>query len=414
MAVRRLARLIGPFPGGQYDPAMPTRLPWRLIAVAIAVVVISTQPVFLLGAAFLRIGPEFGFGTTGLGALTAAFFLTASAASAPLGRVVQRIGWSRAMRLNVAVSGVLLLLIATLARSLPILAVMLVLSGVVYGLSNPAANQALAEHVDPRRRALVFGLKHAGIPSSTLVAGLALPVVVLNAGWRLAYVLAAAAALVVLLVVPTQGTSRVPATPQSDEKDRRRFVPPMGPPLLVGLAAGAALATWAAISLSTYLVAAAVDRGFSEAAAGWLLFAGSASSIAGRVAAGQVTDRIGGRGFGAVATLTGSGVAVFSLIASLHGPLFAVLVLVAFATGWGWPGLMTYTVVNANAGTAAASSGITQAGIFVGAGLGPIVLGWVAERFGFDVVWIVVAVALALATMVVATVGAKATASSSR
>lgn len=388
---------------------MPSRLPWRLIAVAIAVVVVSTQPVFLLGAAFLRIGPEFGFGTTGLGALTAAFFLTASAASAPLGRVVQRIGWSRAMRLNVAVSGVLLILIATVARSLPVLAVLLVLAGVVYGFANPAANQALAEHVDPRRRALVFGLKHAGIPSSTLVAGLALPVVVLSGGWRLAYGLAAMGAVLVFLLVPVEGASAVPSPPPVD-MDRRRYVVPMGPALLVGLAAGAALATWAAISLSTYLVAAAVDRGFSEAAAGWLLFTGSASSIAGRVVAGHVTDRIGGRGFAAVAALTGSGVAVFSLIAWLHGPLFAALVLLAFATGWGWPGLMTYTVVNANAGTAAASSGITQAGIFVGAGLGPIVLGWVADSVGFDAVWLVVAGALLVSTIVVTLVGARATA----
>jgi MFS family permease len=395
--------------GRRYDPAMPDRLPWRLIAVAVAVVVISTQPVFLLGAAFLRMSPEFGFGTTGLGALTAAFFLTASAASAPLGRVVQRIGWARAMRLNVVASGTLLLVIAAAARSLPVFAILLVLSGIVYGLANPAANQALAEHVDPRRRALVFGLKHAGIPSSTLVAGLALPVVVLNAGWRLAYVLAAAGAVAVFLLVPGRAETRMVPVPALTARERRRRVAPMGSALLVGLAAGAALATWAAISLSTYLVAAAVDRGFSEGAAGWLLFAGSAASIAGRVAAGHVTDRIGGRGFGAVATLTASGVVVFSLIAWLHGPMFATLVLVAFATGWGWPGLMTYTVVNANAGTAAASSGITQAGIFVGAGLGPIVLGWMAERFGFDVVWAAVAVALAVATIVVAAVGRKAT-----
>ena len=60
------------------------RTPWRLVAVAIVIVVVSTQPVFLLGAAFLDMGPEFGFGTAGLGVLTAAFFLSASLASAPL------------------------------------------------------------------------------------------------------------------------------------------------------------------------------------------------------------------------------------------------------------------------------------------------------------------------------------------
>ena len=65
----------------------------RLMLIAILVVTASTQAVFLLGAAFVQIGPEFSLGPVGLGALTAAFFLTASATSAPLGRWVQRVGW---------------------------------------------------------------------------------------------------------------------------------------------------------------------------------------------------------------------------------------------------------------------------------------------------------------------------------
>jgi MFS family permease len=369
---------------------------------AVTIVVVSTQPVFLLGAAFFDVSADLEFGTTGLGALTAAFFLTASISSAPLGKLVQRVGWRSAMRVNATVSGVLLLAIAGLARNLATLAALLVGAGVVYGLANPAANLSLAEHVDPRRRALMFGLKHAGIPSSTLVAGLAVPVVVLSLGWRWAYALAALLAVGVVLMVPSgDGSVSQPAMGE----DPRRRVTPMSSTMLIGLAAGAALATWAAIALSTYLVAAAVDRGFSEASAGWLLFAGSAASISGRVAAGHVTDRIGGRGFGAISALTGTGVAVFAALAFSEGALFAVLVVIAFATGWGWPGLMTFTVVNANAGTAAASSGVTQAGIFVGAGVGPVALGWIADTWSFDAVWLLVAAALAVASSIVATVG---------
>jgi cyanate permease len=100
---------------------------------------------------------------------------------------------------------------------------------------------------------------------------------------------------------------------------------------------------------------------------------------------------------------------VFLLLGFASGTGFVVLVLAAFATGWGWPGLMTFTVVNANTGTAATSSGITQAGIFFGAGAGPIVLGVIVDRWGFKVIWLVVAVALAVASIVVATVGHVAT-----
>lgn len=380
--------------------------PWRLVALAIAIVVVSTQPVFLLGAGFLEIGPEFGFGTTGLGALTAAFFLTASLSSAPLGRVVQRIGWQQAMRINAAVSGVILVVIALGAHSLGVFAALIVAAGLVYGLANPAANQALADHVNPYKLALTFGLKHAGIPTSTLVAGLAIPVVMVSFGWRPAFAVSALLAPVVWLLIPSHVSVPDAKPPPADP---RRFVAPLNTALLVGLAVGAALATWAAIALSTYLVAAAVDRGLSEVEAGWLLFSGSAASIAGRIAAGRITDRVGGRGFAAIAGLTGSGVGIFLLLGMVSGWLFSLLVLAAFATGWGWPGLMTYTVVNANVGTAASSSGITQAGIFFGAGLGPIILGLVADRWSFDAVWFVVAAALALAAITVGLVGRTAT-----
>ncbi len=378
-----------------------SRTPWRLVGLAILIVVVSTQPVFLLGAAFLDIGPEFGFGTTGLGVITAAFFLSASLASAPLGRVVQRIGWRRAVRINATVSGLILILIATMARNIGVFSAMVIVAGLVYGLANPAANQALADHVDPRRRALMFGLKHAGIPASTLVAGLAIPAVIVSAGWRYAYGIAAL--LAALVWVLSVGDTRVAAS--TGEPDPRRRIEPMDTRLLIGLAVGAALATWGAIALSTYLVAAAVDRGLSEVQAGWLLFGGSAASIGGRVVAGHLTDRMGGLGFGAISGLTAVGVVIFVLLGTTSGGVFAFLVLIAFATGWGWPGLMTYTVVNANAASAATSSGITQAGIFFGAGVGPVVLGVVADRVGFDAIWLLVAATLAVASASVAAVG---------
>ncbi len=378
------------------------RPPWRLLALSVLIVTLSTQPVFLLGAGFLQIGDDLGFGAAGLGALTAAFFLTASAASAPFGRVVHRIGWRTAIRVNAIVSGALLVAIAAGARHVGVLAVLLVAGGVVYGLANPAANQALAEHVDPSRRALFYGLKHAGIPSSTLLAGLAVPVVIVGAGWRVAYVLAALLTFVVLALVPAK-TPRPP--PAATPADVRRRVAPLSPRRLALLSAGAALATWSAVALGTYLVAAAVDVGFSESAAGLLLFAGSAASILGRVAAGAVTDRVGGLGFAGMALLTGAGALVFLALPLAAGAAFAILVPVAFATGWAWPGLMTYSVVNANIGTPAISSAITQAGIFAGAGLGPLVLGWVVSAHSFDAMWLLVAGTSAVAALVVAWVG---------
>lgn len=377
------------------------RLP-RLILLAVLVVTASTQPVFLLGAGFVTMSDDLGFGATGLGVLTAAFFLTAGMSSAPMGRLVHRIGWRRAIRVNMMGSATILVLTATLVDTPLALGALLVVGGVFYGLANPAANQALADHVDPMHRALVFGLKHAGIPASTLLAGLAVPLVIVDFGWRTAYLLALALVAAVLLLVP--GGDEVHHEPRH-HADERRVVAPLTTGTLVALGLGASLATWAAVALGSYLVAAAVATGFSEEAGGLLLFVGSAASLAARAVAGVVTDRMGARGFGGVALLTGIGAGVFVLLAITSGWAFAAVVPFAFATGWGWPGLMTFTVVNANTSSAASSSAVTQAGVFLGAGGGPIVVGWVIDQWGFGAAFLLVAMMLALASTIVTLVG---------
>ncbi|MEX2655245.1 MAG: MFS transporter [Acidimicrobiia bacterium] len=373
---------------------------FALLPLAVAVVTLSTQAIFLVGASFFQIGPEFGVGPLGLGLLTASFFLTAAVTSAPLGRWVQRIGWQRAMVLNLRMTAAVLGAVPFLARDPVSLGVLLVAAASIYGASNPAANQALADHTDPARQATIFGAKHAGIPASTLLAGLAVPLVVETHGWRWAFGVAAVLALLVSFLVPS-GTLAEPASRHSQAPaegiTRTRD--------LVYLAVGSSFATWGAIALGTYLVSATVDLGFSASAAGLLQFVGSAVSILARVTAGVITDRTGGRGFGGIVLLAGIGAVAFFALALVDGPAFFVIVVVAFATGWGWPGLMTYTVVRANRASAASASAITQAGVFVGAGSVPIVLGAVIERWSFGAAWMTAAVGLVIAAVAVGSVG---------
>lgn len=383
---------------------MTVPFPGRILLISVLAITTSALPVFLAGAAFFQMGPDLEFTAVGLGVLTAAFFLSAALASAPLGRVVERIGWRAAIRINSAVAGAVLLAIGIFVRSAGALIVALVVGGLAYGLANPAANRALADHVDPAHAALVFGLKHAGIPTATLLAGLAVPLIILTVGWRFAY--AAGAVLFAVIWVLVAATPEGPGYPTTDaavgdgEGPRRPAAQLVGW-RLAGLSAGGSLATLAAIALGTYLVAAAVDVGFSESSAGLLLFAGSVATIGGRVVAGLVTDRVGGRGFGGLAVLLGTGAVLFLVLPLAGGVVFGLVVLAAFATAWGWPGLMTYTVVNANPATAAASSGVTQAGVFAGAGGGPLLIGFLIERYSFSTVWVVVAGALVAATILV-------------
>ena len=75
----------------------PTPTHFRVLVLAILLVAVDTLPVFLLGAGAVTIGAEVGFDATGLGYLTAVFFLTAGLLSAPIGRLVESIGWRRAL-----------------------------------------------------------------------------------------------------------------------------------------------------------------------------------------------------------------------------------------------------------------------------------------------------------------------------
>jgi MFS family permease len=62
---------------------------------------------------------------------------------------------------------------------------------------------------------------------------------------------------------------------------------------------------------------------------------------------------------------------------------------------------MTFSVVNKNTGRPAAASAVVQAGIFVGAGIAPLIFGFLAERASFRIAWLFVAVGLAAAVVLI-------------
>ncbi len=375
------------------EPAPIRSLDWRLVAVSILVVTAATQPVFIAASTIAQAGPALGYDAQGLGLLTSLFFLTAGFSSTVVGGFVERIGWRRVMQVNAIGSAAILVFIAIAVRNVTALAISLVVAATLYGMANPAANLALARAIPSERRGLVFGLKHAGIPSSSLLAGLAVPLVTLTLGWRWTFGLAGLVGMVVLVLIPGgSGEQRSSAGPSP---------PAISTRWLSILGIGTAFATLAAVALGTFHVDAALELGFSEAAAGIILALGSLVSIAVRALYGHIADKYDSAGFGFIAGLTLAGAAAFIALAVTGTPGFVMMTLVAFATGWAWPGLVTYSVVRANEGRPAGSTAITQSGIFMGAGLGPAGVGWLVQQTSYPVAWVVVAGALIVSSGVV-------------
>jgi MFS family permease len=65
--------------------------------------------------------------------------------------------------------------------------------------------------------------------------------------------------------------------------------------------------------------------------------------------------------------------------------VYLVAAPLAFSTAWAWPGLFNLAVVRANPSSA---TGITQTGQFIGAVVGPVLFGIVAEHAGFRAAWL--------------------------
>ena len=355
----------------------------RAVLLAVVVATAGVLPGFLTGGLAVQIRGELGFGEGALGFAVAAFFAASALASVVSGRVVERLGSTTlGMRFAAVASAASLLAVSVLATSWWWLCACLVLGGLGNAISHPATHLLLAREVPQNRQGLAFGIKQAAIPAATLIAGLAVPLVATTVGWRWAFAGGAALVLCVALLVP-KGEKR---NKTRRVKEARAGDAPLAP--LVLLALGIGLGSAAANPLGAFVVESAVAAGIGVGAAGLLLALGSAAGIGVRVVFGHLADRLNSGRLRLVAGMLGVGTVGFVLLASGSAPLLVVGVTVAFAAGWGWPGLFNFAVVKSNPGAPAAATGITQTGASSGAAVGPLAFGLLVEETSFATAWL--------------------------
>ena len=362
--------------------------PVRATALGTLSTVLGVLPVFLLGGLSVLIGDDLGFGESALGVAVAAYFLTSAVTSVPVGRLTERIGARRATMVAGACSATLLAAIGLFANGWGVLVALLLLAGAANAMSQLSANVWVAHAVPPAHRGLAFGVKQSAIPMGTLLAGAALPLVGLTLGWRAAFVGAGIlGALVVAVLLP-----RASAAPA---KAARRGQLGMSMTGLVLLAVSGGMGAAAANSLAAFLVTSLVRCCMNPEGAGALLVIGSVAGITGRVTAGAYVDRRAGGEVALVAVMMALGAAGIGMIGVVDNPaLAAVAVILAFAAGWGWNGLLNAAVVRLNPDAPAVATGVTQMGLYIGAVVGPPVFGVVFERIGPTPAWLGSAAAL--------------------
>jgi predicted MFS family arabinose efflux permease len=338
-------------------------------------------PGFLIGALALQIRADLDVSVAAVASGVTVFFAFGAAGAGPGGRLAERLGALRAIRGCVVTTAVCLLLAALIAQSLAVLLAVIAVAGLANSVTQPAINLFMADQVPLARQGLAFGIKQAAIPAAVLVSGLALPLLALPLGWRPTFAVCAAGALAVAVAVRRSATSFVPPPPRAPAPRPSRA--------LIVTAVGAALASAGPNSLGAYLVASAVDAGIAEGAAGLLAAAGSGLSLLARVALGERADRRRDYGFAAVVALLAAGSCGFGLLATGAVVPFVLGAFVAFALGWGWPGLFNLAVVDLNREAPGAATGVTQSGIYVGAAAGPAAYGVVSAEAGYSAAWAV-------------------------
>lgn len=391
---------------------------WRTTTTSSLALTTAVLPVFLIGALSDAIRRDLGFGEAAIGAAVTVLFLSASIAAAPAGRVSERIGAGAALRIGVVVSGLATAAIGAFAQSWWHLVVPLVIVGAAIGLIDTGAARAFSDRVPLARQGSAFGIKEASVPAASLLAGLALPTIAAQVGWRGTFVAAIAIAAAVLVVLPrTRGRRRgggpaaaplAEVTAPAPSRARGTVAAASGAvatPSMLRFSAAAGVGTGAATAAATFLVPASTARGLAPATAGVVLSVASVASIAVRLAVGRWADdatRVPTRAVGALLLVGAAGAALLAL--PTGAGLTAAAAVLVLGGGWGWTGLAFLAAVRARPDTPAAAAGVVLTGLGAGGALGPLAFGAIAGRGSYPAAWTVAALALAAASVVMFTV----------
>jgi MFS family permease len=352
------------------------------------------MPGFLTASLAPRIRADFAFGDAVLGLAVALFYVVSAAGSVPAGRLVDRVGPARGMRLAAAFTAISCLAVAALARSAASLTLLVLIGGVANALGGPSVSALLKGEVAVHRQGLAFGAQQAGAPLGALLAGLALPAVAIPLGWKWAFVAAAMLALLAVVFAPQADTAATPSAPGGWRPRRFTSVHALG--------VAAVLASAAGVGFVSFIVTYAVDSGISEVAAGLLLAGVSLMATCSRIAMGLFADRAGQEPLRPVATMLAASVAGYLLLIAGEPAVIAAAALLVGGLGWAWPGGLTLAVVQRSPQAPGWAVGVMMTGLFVGAVTGPLLTGFLAEHDLFEAAWIACAglALLAAATIV--------------
>ena len=354
---------------------------------------------FGLPAIGLEVQDAFGLGPAGFGAVFAAVGLGSAVALIPSGMLVDRFG-PRPVLLSGAAINLVAYLVASTAGNVWLFSAAVFVAGIGSAAVPVAGMSSLLREFPPERRGIALGWRQLAVPMGGAIGAAMLPLLAHIGGIQLALTVTAVftattAALFARLSPPGSGEVR------SLRLDGALTEPGMRPLLVVGL-----FYVYALSAALTYIVPAARDDGIGKAAAGALFVMLNLAAAASRLVWGRVADRDGGTR--RVRTLAEVGIlaaaAGLAMPVALHaGAVAAAVVTVALGFGcFGFNGVLYVTAGElVGPDRAGRAVGIASTMVFGAGSLAAPLAGLVAEKAGYDVMWLTAAASSAAGAMVV-------------
>jgi predicted MFS family arabinose efflux permease len=365
----------------------------RPLVASLLGVVAGALPVFLTASLAGEIGRSFPLGRAQLGVTVALFHLVGMLISPAVGWVLPWTGPQGTLRLSAFTSATASLAIGLFARSSTQLVLLLMIAGLSNGIAAPTGSALLRSTVAAQRHGLAFGTQQAGAPTSLLLAGLAVPLVGVPLGWRSAFVGAAFIALLAGIVAPRVDGDQWPARPRAATAGATTGsrCARGSRSLLVLLVPAAAAASAVGVAVVSFLVLSASQAGMSQSAAGLLLGGVSLAAVVGRIGFGLQVDRGRTEPLAAAIPLLLACTAGVTFLIPGTQMTIVIGALTIGSLGWTWQGVLALAAVRYNEDAPVWAVGMLMSGVFLGAILGPWLVGTLAGRTSFRTAWSVCA-----------------------
>jgi MFS family permease len=354
------------------------------------------------------IGNEIGLSFSQIGSIMTCQYVAGAVSNLPGGMAVDVIG-RKGLLMAVALAWIgLPYLVMGLSHSYWMLLVCAALVGIGNNLWHPTAIPLLAQN-HPGRSGLVVSIHamggHVGDALAPLAAGAMLAVY----NWRdvviLNFVPGVIAAVLLLMLLGQNGGIETGPDARGAKANKARIsldsvLSILADRTVVTLSLGSAMRSLTAMTLLTFLpVFLASEMGYSPGWIGGLLFALQAAGFVAAPVSGHLSDRMGRRNI-IVASMALSGVVLLFMALAGRSPAFALFVAVLgfflFATRSVLQAWLLDAVPKHLGGTAI---GILFGAQAVGAAIGPIIAGEIADHWGLTATFYFLAATIVVANL---------------